>query len=213
MGLGRFIHYVGAFFLLAATVMLVVVSITAPVVNDIALLKVRASGYGVNYGTFGYCVMRSGRSDSCTGSHIGYDPTNAIPNTDISNLGSDTAKALTYVMVLHPIGAGLCFIAFLLALGAGIFGSLMSTLVSILAFIVTIVALACDFAGFAIIRRRINKDTTASASWSVGIWLVLAAAILCLIGMITVFITCCSGRRRKSREQKKMAAYNTSPTL
>lgn len=61
MGLGRFIHYVGAFFLLAATVMLVVVSITAPVVNDIALLKVRASGYGVNYGTFGYCVMRSGR--------------------------------------------------------------------------------------------------------------------------------------------------------
>lgn len=115
-------------------------------------------------------------------------------------------------MVLHPIGAGLCFIAFLLALGAGIFGSLMSTLVSILAFIVTIVALACDFAGFAIIRRRINKDTTASASWSVGIWLVLAAAILCLIGMITVFITCCSGRRRKSREQKKMAAYNTSPT-
>jgi uncharacterized membrane protein YhaH (DUF805 family) len=119
---------------------------------------------------------------------------------------------MTYVMVLHPIGAGLCFIAFLLAVGAGIFGSLMSTLVSVAAFIVTIIALACDFAGFSIIRRRVNRDTSANASWSVGIWLVLAAAIFCLIGMVTVFITCCSGRRRKSREQKKMEAYNASPT-
>lgn len=115
-------------------------------------------------------------------------------------------------MVLHPIGAGLCFIAFLLALGAGIFGSLMSTLVSLLAFFVTIIALACDFAGFSIVRRRINRDTSASARWSVGIWLVLAAAILCLIGTIAVFVTCCSGRRRRNRENKKMATYNSSPT-
>lgn len=64
MGLGRFIHHIGAFFLLAATVMLIVVSITAPVVNDIALLKVNLNGNsgggnGVNFGTFGYCVTRS----------------------------------------------------------------------------------------------------------------------------------------------------------
>jgi len=217
MGLGRFIHHIGAFFLLAATVMLIVVSITAPVVNDIALLKVNLNGNsgggnGVNFGTFGYCVTRSSGSDSCTSARIGYDPSNAVAGTDFSKAGSDTAKALTYVMVLHPIGAGLCFIAFLLALGAGIFGSLMSTLVSLLAFFVTIIALACDFAGFSIVRRRINRDTSASARWSVGIWLVLAAAILCLIGTIAVFITCCSGRRRRNRENKKMAAYNSSPT-
>ena len=130
----------------------------------------------------------------------------------MSDISSNTAKAMTYVMVLHPIAAGLCFIAFLLAIGAGIFGSLMSTLVSVAAFIVTIIALACDFAGFSIIRRRVNRDTNATASWSVGIWLVLAAAILCLIGTVAVFITCCSGRRKKSREQKKMEAYNSSPT-
>ncbi|KAM0494213.1 hypothetical protein ACHAP8_008809 [Fusarium lateritium] len=210
MGFGRFIHYIGAFFLLAATVMLVVVSITAPVVDHIALLKVRYGGDGVNYGTFGYCQMRS--AGSCSKARIGYDPTDAFNGLDLSEIGSGTAKALTYVMVLHPIGAGLCFISFLLALGAGIFGSLMSTLISIAAFLVTIIALACDFAGLSIIRRRINRDTSATASWSVGIWLVLAAAILCLIGTIAVFITCCSGRRRKSREQKKMAAYSTSPT-
>jgi large-conductance mechanosensitive channel len=213
MGLGRFIHHVGAFFLLAATIMLIVVSITAPVVNHVALLKVRSQGDGVNFGTFGYCLLRSGQSDRCTSSHIGYDPTDALSGASgMSEISSNTAKAMTYVMVLHPIAAGLCFIAFLLAIGAGIFGSLMSTLVSVAAFIATIIALACDFAGFSIIRRRVNRDTNATASWSVGIWLVLAAAILCLIGTVAVFITCCSGRRKKSREQKKMEAYNSSPT-
>jgi hypothetical protein len=58
MGLGRFIHHIGAFFLLAATVMLVVVSITAPVVNGIALLKVESGNSRVNFGTFGYCLTR-----------------------------------------------------------------------------------------------------------------------------------------------------------
>ncbi|KAM0552527.1 hypothetical protein ACHAPJ_007855 [Fusarium lateritium] len=218
MGIGRFIHHIGAFFLLAATVMLVVVSITAPVVNDIAILKVdlngnaRSAASGVNFGTFGYCVTRSSGGDSCTKAHIGYNPANAVPGTDFSNAGSDATKALTYVMVLHPVGAGLCFIAFLLALGAGIVGSLMSSLVSLLAFFVTVIALACDFAGLSIVRRRINRDTDASASWAVGIWLVLVAAVLTLIGTVIVFITCCSGRRRRSRENRKMAAYNTSPT-
>ncbi|RGP68139.1 hypothetical protein FLONG3_8313 [Fusarium longipes] len=210
MGLGRFIHHIGAFFLLVASVMLIVVSITAPVVNHIAILKVRGGGNGVNYGTFGYCILQNG--GRCTSSHIGYNPANALQGNALSGISSDTAKAMTYVMILHPIGAGLCFIAFLLAVGAGIFGSLMSTLLSVAAFIVTIVALACDFAGFSIIRRRVNRDTSASASWSVGIWLVLVAAIFCLIGTVAVFITCCSGRRRKSREQKKMEAYNSSPT-
>jgi uncharacterized membrane protein len=116
-------------------------------------------------------------------------------------------------MVLHPVATGLCFIAFLLALGAGTLGSLMSSLVALLAFFVTIVALACDFAGFAIVKRRVNNaDIDLNAEWAVGIWLVLVAAVLALAATIIVFFTCCSGRRRRSRESKKMAAYQSSPT-
>lgn len=62
MGVGRFIHHFGTFLLFAATVLLVVVDISAPVVNDISLLKVDlgqsvTGASGVNFGTFGYCVL------------------------------------------------------------------------------------------------------------------------------------------------------------
>ncbi|KAF4455524.1 palI [Fusarium albosuccineum] len=224
MGVGRFIHHFGAFLLFAATVLLVVVDITAPVVNDIAILKIDlnssgARGSEINFGTFGYCLIRDNADDSCSKARIGYNPADVIQSAvgsndvDLSNAAEDAAKALTHVMVLHPVATGLCFIAFLLALGAGTLGSLMSSLVALLAFFVTLVALACDFAGFAIIKRKVNDASNEiSASWAVGIWLVLVAAILALAGTVIVFFTCCSGRRRRNRESKKMAAYQASPT-
>ncbi|KAH7266321.1 hypothetical protein FSOLCH5_012768 [Fusarium solani] len=228
MGVGRFIHHFGGFLLFAATVLLIVVDITAPVVNDIAILKVDLNELArtntsqtpttINFGTFGYCILRES-GDECSKSQIGYNPASVIYNAaggnvvEFSDAAENTAKALTYVMVLHPVATGLCFIAFLLALGAGTLGSLMSSLVALLAFFVTIVALACDFAGFAIVKRRVNNaDIDLNAEWAVGIWLVLVAAVLALAATIIVFFTCCSGRRRRSRESKKMAAYQSSPT-
>ena len=58
-------HHVGTFLLLVATALLLVTTITAPVVNDIAILKVnlgnRTSGArsAVSFGTFGYCVLNA----------------------------------------------------------------------------------------------------------------------------------------------------------
>lgn len=57
-----FFHHIGTFLLLAATVLMIVTCISAPVVHDIALLKVElssrfaASRPNVAFGTFGYCV-------------------------------------------------------------------------------------------------------------------------------------------------------------
>ncbi|KAF4965200.1 hypothetical protein FZEAL_10792 [Fusarium zealandicum] len=218
MGVGRFIHHIGAFLLLAATVLLIVVDITAPVVNNIALFKIDAGSSGVSFGTFGYCITRDNADDNCSKAQIGYNPAQVIQtaagnnDVDFSGAGENAVKALTHVMVLHPIATGLCFIAFLLALFAGPFGSLLSSLASLLAFLVTVVALACDFAGFSIVRHRVNRDSNSlNAQWSVAIWLVLAAAILALLGTILVFLTCCSGRRRRRRESSKMSAYQASP--
>lgn len=59
-----FFHHVGTFLLLAATVLLIVTCISAPVVHDIGLLKIQlGSGRGrdfteVAFGTFGACVNR-----------------------------------------------------------------------------------------------------------------------------------------------------------
>lgn len=63
MGVGTFFHYFGTVLLLAATALLIVVSVTAPVVNDLSILKVdfngRSSVDRITYGTFGYCIINS----------------------------------------------------------------------------------------------------------------------------------------------------------
>jgi hypothetical protein len=63
MGVGTFFHYFGTVLLLAATALLIVVSVTAPVVNDLSLLKINFSGSSsvdrITFGTFGYCIQNA----------------------------------------------------------------------------------------------------------------------------------------------------------
>lgn len=156
-----------------------------------------------------------GRGDECSSSRIGYDPARVIEGldgTDFSTASADSAKVLTRVMVLHPIATGLAFIAFLLCAGSGIIGSFLSSIVSLLTFVVALVALICDFVGFSIIKRHVNdNDATASrAYWGAGIWLILVSGIFLLIGAAIVFVTCCFGRKKRDTERHK-ETWNDAP--
>ncbi|KAK5987227.1 hypothetical protein PT974_11351 [Cladobotryum mycophilum] len=217
MGVGTAIHHVGTVLLLAATALLIVVSITSPVVNNLSLMKVDLNGQNtigdrVTFGTFGYCILGVNGRDACTGSHIGYEPTNVISqidNVSFSNADHDSTKILTKVFVLHPVAAGLSFLAFLLCLGTSIIGSFIASVFSLLAFVATIIALACDFATFAIIKHAVNtrSSTASEASWGTGVWCVVAAAACTLVASLLVFVTCCAGRRKSSRRNKDAAGY------
>jgi len=59
-----FFHHIGTFLLFAATIFLIITDISAPVADEIALLKVKlgsnANGDEVSFGTFGYCIINSG---------------------------------------------------------------------------------------------------------------------------------------------------------
>jgi len=62
-----FFHHIGTFLLLAATVLLIITCISAPVVNNISLMKVEignrfdsGSDSSIAFGTFGWCVNREG---------------------------------------------------------------------------------------------------------------------------------------------------------
>jgi hypothetical protein len=59
MGALGFLHHIGTFLLFSATVLLIITCISAPVVNDLALMKVELGGDDsrstVTFGTFGYC--------------------------------------------------------------------------------------------------------------------------------------------------------------
>lgn len=61
MAVTGFIHHFGTFLLLTATVLLVVTSISAPVVHNISLLNVKlgdsSAGDEITFGTFGWCIL------------------------------------------------------------------------------------------------------------------------------------------------------------
>ena len=54
-----FFHHIGTFLLFAASVLLLVTTITAPVISNLSILQVTLGGQSssITYGTFGYCVQ------------------------------------------------------------------------------------------------------------------------------------------------------------
>ncbi|QLI70598.1 pH-response regulator protein palI/prr-5 [Metarhizium brunneum] len=220
MGVGKFIHHIGTFLLFVSFVLLIVVDITAPVINNLSIMKVdlgrnRAGADQVTFGTFGYCLRGIDDSDECTHSRIGYDPANLmnrLDGTDFGDASATTAKGLTRVMVLHPVATGLCFIACLLCIFTGTVGSFLASLVSLITFVVTLVAMVCDFVTFSIIKHDVNQNGVSTASWGSGIWLILASAIFTLFGAAIVFVTCCCARKKKSSERQKENWNETTTT-
>lgn len=211
-------HHVGTFLIFAAAILLLITTISAPVINDIGILKVTLTNRSdthnssVSFGTFGHCVLdvapASSDQDQCTGKHIGYNPADimaGIDHTTFNTASTDTTKALTRVMILHPIATGLAFIAFLMALGAGFCGAIMAAMVSAVTWLITVVVMACDFALFGIIKNHVNKDGSGShAYYSVGMWTCLAAMICLFFGTFVVLFTCFSSRmhRKDNRVSK-----------
>ncbi|KAB5572613.1 SUR7/PalI family-domain-containing protein [Coniochaeta sp. 2T2.1] len=204
-----FFHHIGTFLLFAATILLLVTTISSPVVNDIALVKVKYlnSRSTVTYGTFGYCANnRDGdliggndREEGCSRKVLGYSPATPL-NINFSDSAERTTRSLTKAMVLHPVATGLNFIAFVLALGAGMVGSLLASLVAALAFLVTAVIVIIDFVLFSIVKTQINRNSNAwHAEYSSAAWTLLVGGICSLLGAIVTFFTCCSGRMHRRR--------------
>ncbi|EEY14311.1 conserved hypothetical protein [Verticillium alfalfae VaMs.102] len=135
MGVLALVNHFGTFLLFLAMVLLIVSSITAPTVNSLSLFSVNlgSDSGDISFGTFGYCV-HDVRGRGCSRTSIGYSPTSIlreVDGTDFSDWTESTSKALTNVMILHPIGAGIAFVGFALSLGSSFFGSFLSSLLQV----------------------------------------------------------------------------------
>lgn len=121
-----------------------------------------------------------------------------IDGTSFNKASAESTKGLTRVMILHPVACALAFIAFLFALGAGVCGGLLAAFVAAIAWIVTLVVMAVDFALFGIIKNKVNSDGTGShAVYSTGMWTILAAMVCLFFATFIVLFTCFSARRHK----------------
>jgi len=214
-------HHFGTFLLLAAWVLLLVTSISSPVVNDLSILKVTLTNRSdvrfssVTFGSFGHCVLdvapAATDQDSCSSSTIGYKPAvimAEIDHTTFSHGSRDTADDLTNAMILHPIACAIAFLAFLLALGAGVIGSVFAAMVAAVAWIVTLVVMAIDFALFAIIKNHVNSDGSGShAFYGPAMWTCMAAMICLFFGMVIILVTCCSSRMHRNDNKAAESGY------
>lgn len=214
-------HHLGTFLLFAAAVLLLITTITAPVVPDFPILKVTLTNRSsirnssVTFGTFGYCVLDVAPAetdqDYCSPRMIGYNPAQImaeIDKTDFKTSSENTSKALTRVMILHPVAFALAFIAFLLAFGSGCIGSLFASLVAAVTWIVTIVVMATDFVAFGLIKNHVNGDGSGShAFYTTGMWTILAAMVCLFFATFIVLFTCCSSRMHSQNRVSKHDGY------
>ncbi|KAG7086731.1 hypothetical protein E1B28_002664 [Marasmius oreades] len=150
----------------AATVLLIFACVSVPTWDAIYFLQAG----GIRFGIFGFTGSRT---------QLGY-------NFDPTTLGFDGTKLntaiihnLTMVLILHPIAAGLAGLAVLFGLcGAGYHraGTVIMTLLSGLAALVTLVVWVIDMVLFGIARSRFREQGI-PAQYGNGNWLVLGALV------------------------------------
>ncbi|KAF2207276.1 hypothetical protein CERZMDRAFT_115280 [Cercospora zeae-maydis SCOH1-5] len=217
MRAGTAIHFFGVALLLISSLLLLFVTLSAPIINHLGLLTIdlgfmgdKNQPYSFVYGTFGSCCLHCGDHgiDVCTGRHIGYEPSRQMANSlhiPYQDVSSGTSDALTRVMVLHPIACGVSFIAFLLSIGGGIIGSLAGALTAGFAWVLVLIVMATDFTLFGIVRHHVNENglSVARASFGDAMWLLVASFVLLFAGMGILLFTCCVARKEKNRKERR----------
>ncbi|KAK4055716.1 hypothetical protein OIV83_000262 [Microbotryomycetes sp. JL201] len=203
----------GTIVVLAATILLVLVSVSAPILKSIYFLKANIAGQDIVLGCWGVCV-----NGECSKTRLGYSLdleqlfgydglaniqlTQQIPNTLV--------KWLTYVLVLHPVAAVFAAVAVILGLLAhirGFGGTCFTTCFASFGATISLIAFAFDLGLFIVAKKRIeSRDVGGSAALGNALWMTLAAAIMLLTsGCFFGFGNCIIRDRQKSkREIEKM---------
>lgn len=151
-------------------------------------------------------IVVSSGDDVCISSRVGYSPldaTRALTTINGTTYVRTTTRALTRVMVLHPVAVVLSFLAFLCALAAGALGNSLACLFSTVAFVVGALAMVSDFVLFGMVRAVVVQEWggRGSAWFGPAMWCVLVGAICAFVGMLAVLGACCTGRSRRRRRR------------
>ncbi|CAK9786484.1 pali-domain-containing protein [Cutaneotrichosporon oleaginosum] len=195
--------------LLVACVLLILASVSTPIINSLTLMTVHEPVFA-QIGAFGYCLQ-----NTCSGTKLGYDLTGLTNRLSlgqstqgtgvIDGVSDSAAKSLTAVtkgLILHPIAAAFAFLAMITACAADKIGYLFASLLALLAFLSALAAMLIDFVAFAMVKNNIG-DAGGRANYGTGTWLTLVATILLLIAMLTSLVSCCCGRSNKHKQRER----------
>ncbi|GJE95569.1 SUR7/PalI family protein [Phanerochaete sordida] len=199
----RAFHIPGVFFLFCAFVLLFLVSISLPYLPALDFARVHFDGSPstenggegalteLRYGIWSYCWYQTSGTRTCSPKGHGYST--VVYNSDRTSWQT-VGPSWTRGLAVHPVAAGMTFVAFLLSLSTHITVALLASLASFLAALLTLIAFAIDIALYVFVKHQMGKlvgvsehTDTAPAFWMTFVSFIL----LCLAGC-----TVCFGRRR-----------------
>jgi len=181
----------GLFFCFAATVLLVIVSVSSPVWESISFLDVTKGSQITHFGVFGF-----------TGSKVSVGYTFAPDRLGFSDTKINTGvlHSLTFVLVLYPVAAGLAGLSVLFGLCGACYhraGTVFMSLLSALATVCTLIAWCISMALFGIARNHVRDDVPgATAQYGNANWIALGGLAALLIGFCTAACGVCGHYRR-----------------
>ncbi|KAH8115019.1 SUR7/PalI family-domain-containing protein [Phellopilus nigrolimitatus] len=208
----------GVFFLTCALVLLVLTSISLPTLTAFDITRVHfdtasstsdASAINqIRFGIWAYCSDNadSGSRDCSTRGHAYEVQIDSPNNGNTVTIGSSWTRGLA----IHPVAAAVTFLAFIFSFSQHVTLTLIASLLSFLAAIITLIAFACDIALLAFVRHELSdhlQNTSAQTITGPGFWLTFVSFILLLLAGCTV----CFGRRR-TRMDRASSSYPMTST-
>lgn len=189
----------GLFFCFAAMVLLVFASVSVPVWNDVYFLNANINGREIRFGVWGFTGSKKQLGYSFDPIDLGFQ-SNSLNTAALHNL--------TFVMVLHPVGAGLAALATLFGLCGASYhrlGTIFMSLTAAIATLVTLIAWVVDMVLWGIVRERIRRDGPpgSTAQYGNATWLTLGALVALMIGFCASTLGSCGRYSRRGRYSDK----------
>jgi hypothetical protein len=145
----------------------------------------------VRFGVWADCTYKGDGSRICGDAGHGYSVPISDTNKDANVIISG---AWTRGLAVHPVATAVTFIALLFSFSSHVTVTLIASLLSFLAALLTLIAFAIDIALYAFLHHEVGKIPALSAHTNTapGFWLTFVSLILLLLAGCTV----CFGRRR-----------------
>ncbi|KAF8163212.1 actin cortical patch SUR7/pH-response regulator pali [Crassisporium funariophilum] len=216
----------------AAFVLLLLVSLSTPIIHVIYLFRLTANvgsstsgaNGSVNFGVWGYCVstirvavvgINRNKNGQCSPARLGYTFDSTVANAlNADEIENSISRTVTAALVLHPIACGLTFLTLLISLfilrrgsnGTSRLPSLLTLGIGSLAAILTTAVFLIDVIAVAIVRKRVRdaSDGDLDLVWGNGVWMTLGAAVALWLAMLGA---CCGICGCGGRRHRKTTAY------
>ncbi|KAI0780791.1 pali-domain-containing protein [Trametes elegans] len=205
------------FFLFVAFLLLLLVSLSLPIIKGIFLFQLTANSSAsildssasgqVRFGVWGYCT-----SAITVDTRLGYQFDSNVANAlHVSGFTDTISRTLSAVLVLHPIACALTFLALVTSLFITSRRSpytvsrpaVLTTLgIALLAAVIATIIFLVDVIFVAVVRHKINDEShgVLQLSWGNAVWLTLGATIALWGAIVSDCAGICAfGRRSRSK--------------